>query len=87
MAFVTITSKGQMTLPKEVRDDLKVKPGDKLIIEKQGDNYVLRARRSALDLFDELPRYEGPPITVEQMNEAIEAEVWERNKPKHDRSR
>jgi antitoxin PrlF len=86
MTLVTITSKGQMTLPKEVRDDLKVKPGDRLIIEKRGDGYVLRPQRSALDLFAELPRYEGPPVTVEEMDEAIEEEVWERNRPKHDRS-
>lgn len=29
-----------MTLPKSVRDDLRVRPGDKIDIIKQGDTYV-----------------------------------------------
>jgi antitoxin PrlF len=83
MTFVTITSKGQMTLPKEVRDDLKLRPGDKLSIEKRGDGYLLLPRRGALELFAELPSYEGPPVTVEQMDAAIEEEVGARSRAKH----
>ncbi len=86
MSFVTITSKGQMTLPKEVRDDLKVGPGDKLIIEKQGDGYVLRPQRSALEVFAKFRRPTKRPVTIEEMDRAVEDEVWERNRPKHDRS-
>jgi AbrB family looped-hinge helix DNA binding protein len=86
MTFVTITSKGQMTLPKEIRDELKLKAGDKLLIEKQGDGYVLRPRRSALELFTKFRRPDRKPVTIEEMDQAIEDEVWERNRPKHDRS-
>ena len=32
--YATITSKNQMTVPAEMRDDLGLKPGDKLKIEK-----------------------------------------------------
>jgi antitoxin PrlF len=85
MTYVTITSKGQMTLPKDIRDDLKIKPGDKLIIEKQGDGYVLRPQRSALELFGMLKRPGQRAASIEEMDEAIEEEVWERNRPKHDR--
>lgn len=85
MSFVTITSKGQMTLPKEIRDDLKLKAGDQVSIEKQGDSYVLRPRRSALELFARFRRPEQEPVTIEEMDRAIEDEVWERNRPKHDR--
>jgi AbrB family looped-hinge helix DNA binding protein len=38
-AFVTIDERGQMILPKEVRDKAGIKPGDKFIIacwEKEG---------------------------------------------------
>jgi AbrB family looped-hinge helix DNA binding protein len=80
MAQVVLTSKGQMTLPKEVRDDMKVGPGDKLEITKHGDGYLLRRRRSARELFAELPRYDGPPLTVEDMDEAIGEAVARSNK-------
>jgi antitoxin PrlF len=82
MAHVILTTKGQMTLPKEIRDDLQVGPGDRLEITKQGNGYLLVRKRPARELFAELPRYEGPPVSVEDMDRAIEEEVWERNRPK-----
>jgi AbrB family looped-hinge helix DNA binding protein len=82
MGIATVTSKGQMTLPKDVRDDLHIKPGDQVIIEKRNGEYVLRPRRSALALLAELPRYKGRPLSVEEMDEAIAEEVAERNKPR-----
>jgi AbrB family looped-hinge helix DNA binding protein len=40
----TITSKGQVTIPKPVRDRLGVKPGDKIAFELNEDGQVLIAR-------------------------------------------
>ena len=34
MQLTTITSKGQVTIPKELRIELGLKPGDKVIFEK-----------------------------------------------------
>ena len=81
MAHVVLTSKGQMTLPKAIRDDMKVVPGDRLEITKQKDGYLIRRRRSARELFAELPKYQGPPVAIEEMDQAIEDEVWDRNRP------
>jgi antitoxin PrlF len=85
MVQVVLTSKGQMTLPKQVRDDLKVGPGDRLEITKHGEGYLITPRKSGLELFAKFRRQRGKPLTVEDMNQAIEDEVWERNRPKHDR--
>lgn len=82
MTIVTLTSKGQMTLPKDIRDDLHLKPGDRLLIEKRGDEYVLKPRRSALDILAGFARPGTRPLTVEEMDEAIAEEAWERNRPK-----
>ncbi len=82
MAIGTVTSKGQMTLPKAIRDDLNVKSGDRLEVIQRNEEYILRRRKSALDLFAELPPYEGRPLTIEGMDEAIGDEVWGRNKPR-----
>lgn len=40
-ATATLTSKHQITIPKELREDLKVKTGDKLIFIKKGDEWRL----------------------------------------------
>jgi AbrB family looped-hinge helix DNA binding protein len=70
--LTTLTSKGQMTLPKAVRDDLKVKPGDQIDIVKEGGKYVLRPRnRSIADLYGILHRPGEKAMTVEEMDEAI----------------
>jgi antitoxin PrlF len=73
MATTTLTSKGQMTLPKSVRDDLKVKAGDKIDVVKEAGRYVLRPRTvSVMDLAGILgkPPY-GAGMTVEEMDEAL----------------
>lgn len=85
MAHVVLTSKGQMTLPKSVRDDLDVGPGDRLEITKQGTGYLLTRKRSAAELFAKFRTPDRKPLTVEEMDQAIEDEVWERNRSAHDR--
>lgn len=57
MSVSTLTSKGQMTLPKEVRDDLNLKTGDKLEFTKVTGGYMLKPRNvRAADLAGVLHR-------------------------------
>jgi len=42
MVFSRLTSKGQVTVPKEVRNKLHLKPGDTLAYEVEGDTARLR---------------------------------------------
>lgn len=73
MATTTLTSKGQMTLPKSVRDDLRLKPGDKIDVVKDGDRYVLRPRNiSVMELAGILGKPPaGAGLTVKEMDEAL----------------
>ena len=72
MPAARITSKGQITVPKAVRDALGVEPGDRLAFRIQADGAVLiepetvdlRTLRGRL-----VPTLRG--VTVEQMDEAI----------------
>ena len=60
----TLTSKNQMTLPKQVREDLNLKPGDRLVFRKQGGQYLLEAkpRRSALEFAGALHDPDRAPL-------------------------
>jgi AbrB family looped-hinge helix DNA binding protein len=51
MLASTITRKGQITIPKEIRDRLGVKRGEKVIFVSRGDEIVLKViRGTILDL-------------------------------------
>jgi antitoxin PrlF len=48
MATSTITSKGQTTVPKEVREALDLEPGDKLTWEVNGGRVAVTTERPGL---------------------------------------
>jgi AbrB family looped-hinge helix DNA binding protein len=73
MSVATITSKGRMTLPKDIRTLLKVGPGDRVRIRARDDG-VVTIEAEALDLRSLRGRLKSrrpEPLTVEQMDEAI----------------
>lgn len=80
----TITTKGQATIPKGVRDHLNLKPGDKVefVLSENGE-VVLKGRgHSLLDLFGML-RGKGANknlLTVEQMHEEVSESVTKKFK-------
>ncbi len=45
MPIAIITSKGQMTIPKEVRKILNLKPSEKVIIVVEGDQAIIKPLR------------------------------------------
>ena len=68
----TVTSQGQVTIPKEVREHLKLRSGQKVRFVLKGDGRVEIAPKShsITDLFGILGK---PPrsATIEEMDEAI----------------
>ena len=68
----TITSKGQVTVPKPIRDRLQLEPGDKIefLLDDDGRLRVEPVTASVTQLKGMVPR-PGAPITLEQMDEAI----------------
>lgn len=73
----TVTAKGQTTLPKDVRDVLKLKPGDKLRYLVVGDEVRILRPRKAISLAGALS-HEGPAKTVDDMREAVKRRAAER---------
>ena len=75
---LTVTSKGQITLRKEVLAHLGVRPGDKLDVDLLADGRMqLRPKRgtSAEAVFGMLAQPRTPPISIDEMNE-IAASGW-----------
>ena len=65
-----ITSKGQTTLPKAVREALGVGPGDRVRYFVQDGEVRIRAVRPIQHLYGVLARH-GPPVTLGDMERAI----------------
>jgi len=66
----TLTSKGQVTVPREIRDRLGLKSGDKMAFTLLSDGTVVmrpKTRRLA-DLAGSLARSGQPRVAVEDMN-------------------
>jgi antitoxin PrlF len=78
----TLTTKGQATIPKEVREHLGVKPGGKIRFFIRGDGSVfilpVRPISSARGMFK---RPGQRPVTIEEMDEAIAEAAAEGNLP------
>ena len=68
MANATLTSKGQTTIPKQIRDSLGLKAQDRLNFTLMPNGTVImRAKnKSILDLAD-IIKYKGPKISIEAM--------------------
>lgn len=66
----TMTTKGQVTVPREIRDRLGLKSGDKMAFTMLSDGTVVmrpKTRRLA-DLAGSLTRPGQPKVAVEDMN-------------------
>jgi antitoxin PrlF len=73
MPGATLTSKGQVTIPKVVRDLLGLEAGDQLdFVLEDGTRVVLRpGNRDARGLKGLLHRPGRRPVSIRQMDEAI----------------
>lgn len=87
MPTATVTSKGQITIPVEVRKALNLKPGDRIdIFEVENGEFALTARNKSIrDLEGCVPKLDYVP-TIEELNKAVGAAVAEKVRRNLDRS-
>ena len=86
MAIATITSKGQVTLPKALRERLQLKAGDQIDFVEVNGNVVLRPRHvRAVDLIGILKPVGDQPVSLDAMDAAIEEAVVHRYERSLDR--
>jgi len=87
-AKTTLSAKGQVVIPKDVRDALGLKPGQVLDVQRTMNGVLLsiahqKSGRTADEVFARLreiaPKWEGPPLTDAMMDAAIDTmfrETW-----------
>ena len=79
----TLSTKGQVILPKAIRDQRQWSAGTRLMVEDTKDGVLLKAApifapTRPEDVFASLP-HRGPPKSLEEMNAGIAAEVKRRH--------
>ena len=73
----TLSSKGQVTIPKAVRERLHIKPGDRFKFFFHPDGVIILPKIPTARLKGSVPRLERP-VSLKQMDDAIEAGATQR---------
>ena len=73
MALATLTSKGQVTIPKEIRTLLKLQSGDKIEISptENGEAIIKPISKKVDDIFCKLHKPGKNPVTLKDIDTAI----------------
>ena len=81
MINAKVTSKGQITLPAELRAKLSLVPGSRVQFEELPDgSFLIRRKTRDIRELRGIIKYDGPPVSIEEMNEGIGDAVVERFK-------
>ena len=72
MTTATITSKGQVTIPKDVRARLGIEAGDRVeFVEIQDGVFQIVAATQDVQVLKGIVPKPKKPVTIEEMNQAI----------------
>lgn len=67
-----VTTKGQVTIPKEIRDALGIEPGDEVTFERTDDGYRLRKKApTTAEGDDPFAKYRGHAESDDTMHERM----------------
>jgi antitoxin PrlF len=70
MLHSTVTSKGQTTIPEKIRKALRIKPGDKLEYEVEGDRATIRVHPGIQSLKGVLASKKGKGMSFSAIRRA-----------------
>jgi AbrB family looped-hinge helix DNA binding protein len=73
MATSTVTSKGQITIPKEIRERLHIKTGDRLDFRVEGDGAVriVPVARKVADVFGAFAHRARKPLSTKEIKKRL----------------
>jgi len=82
--YATLTSKGQLTIPRALREAWKLAPGDRLLIDVEGPEigrFAPARRRSIFEGIDTFSSTLGHPLTQADIDDALDEGAAERGRP------
>lgn len=68
-----LTTKGQATIPKPIRDHLGLKPGDRVKFFVHPDGSVVLVPKRSVSILRGVVKPQAQPVTLEEMDEAVAA--------------
>jgi antitoxin PrlF len=78
MASAALTSKGQITIPIEVREELGLKAGDRIeFVKSEEGKFFIQPKKGSIMNLRGIIKWTGKPATVEEMNNAIASHLAE----------
>ena len=77
MALATLTNKGQVTIPRTIRESLGLHPGDKIefVVLENGKSYIKPITKRVDDVFGRLQKPGMEPVSVDEMNEKLKQNI------------
>lgn len=81
MSVTTVTSKGQLTIPKDIRDALHLLAGDKVevVITNTNEALLRPVTKRVDDVFGRLSEFrKSPPLTIDEMKAAVAENMQEK---------
>ena len=83
MSQTTISTKGQVVLPKAIREKRRWKAGTRLTVEDRPEGVLLKPvekkKKLTIDDLRGIVKYKGPARSIEEMNAAIDEEFRRRH--------
>ncbi len=73
MALATLTTKGQVTIPKKIRESLKLHTGDKIeiVVTENREAIIRPVSKKVDDIFCKLHNPDRKTVTLEAIDDAI----------------
>ena len=79
MSTATMTSKNQLTVPEPIRARLRLVAGDKIdFYENAAGETVIKPRRGDIRALRGVVKWDGPPVSLDEMRDAIGEAIAER---------
>ncbi|NQU64650.1 MAG: AbrB/MazE/SpoVT family DNA-binding domain-containing protein [SAR324 cluster bacterium] len=76
MKAYAITPKGQVTIPVSLREELNLKPGDRIIYEKSSGGILMKpAKKNMLDDFGFMKNCDFQKVDVKDIRKAIRKKI------------
>ena len=74
--YTTLSSKGQVTIPVEIRKRLRLNTGDRIeFVIFESDRVEMIPRRGSVGALKGIVKWSGRPVTLAEMDDAIAKEA------------